>query len=120
MIRSIAFFAYPVADMGRSRAFYEGILGLKVAHELPGRWIEYDVDGVTFGIGAGAPPEMARPGARGGNVAFEVDDVDALAAKILAAGATIVKEPFDTPVCRMAMIADPDGNLVTLHRCKRP
>jgi predicted enzyme related to lactoylglutathione lyase len=27
-------------------------------------------------------------------------------------------EPFETPVCRMAMIADPDGNIVTLHRCK--
>ena len=120
MIRSIAFFAYPVADMGRSRAFYEGVLGLKPGHVLPGRWIEYDVAGVAFGIGAGAPPEMARPGARGGNVAFEVDDVDAFAVKVLAAGVPIVKEPFDTPVCRMAMIADPDGNLITLHRCKHP
>ena len=29
----IAFSAYPVTDIPRARAFYEGVLGLKVTHE---------------------------------------------------------------------------------------
>ena len=30
-IKEIAFTGYPVTDMARSRAFYEGVLGLKVS-----------------------------------------------------------------------------------------
>lgn len=35
MIRSIAFTLYPVADMARSRKFYEEALGLSDLHSSP-------------------------------------------------------------------------------------
>jgi len=29
---------------------------------------------------------------------------------------SFVTEAFDTPVCRMAVIEDPDGNHITIHK----
>jgi predicted enzyme related to lactoylglutathione lyase len=29
---------------------------------------------------------------------------------------SFVREAFDTPVCRMAVIEDPDGNHITIHK----
>jgi lactoylglutathione lyase len=44
-----------------------------------------------------------------------VDDVDARVADLRAAGATIVREPADMPWGeRVAFVADPEGNLVSL------
>jgi NhaA family Na+:H+ antiporter len=35
---------------------------------------------------------------------------------IAAAGGMVVVEPFDTPVCRLSVVLDPEGNSVILHR----
>ncbi len=42
MIQSLAFLAYPVSDLARSRHFYEEVLGLKLTHEAMGERFEYD------------------------------------------------------------------------------
>ena len=48
MITEIAFIGIPATDMKRSRAFYEGVLGLKCTHEAPGvNWVEYDIGAGT-------------------------------------------------------------------------
>jgi catechol 2,3-dioxygenase-like lactoylglutathione lyase family enzyme len=57
-----AFTGYPVTDMPRARAFYEGVLGLKPAStfEHEGKhWIEYDI---------AAPPWHHEYGARLGAI----------------------------------------------------
>jgi len=115
-IQSVAFFAYPVTEISRARSFYEGVLGLKLDHNYNDAWLEYDIAGQTFAITTMAEGE--KPGARGGFIALEVDDFDAWIAKIKAADISFLVEPFETPVCRMAVIADPDGNGITLHRRK--
>ncbi|HEX5317138.1 MAG TPA: VOC family protein, partial [Candidatus Kapabacteria bacterium] len=33
-VRALAFVGIPVTDMKRARAFYEGVLGLKVSEEM--------------------------------------------------------------------------------------
>ena len=39
-----------------------------------------------------------------------VDDIDARAAKAVAAGATLIREPWDVPeIGRMAIVKDPNG-----------
>lgn len=43
--------------MARSRAFYEGVLGVKLTmdHALEdGRWVEYDIGGGTLALGQSA------------------------------------------------------------------
>ena len=43
------------------------------------------------------------------SVNFWVDDVDATAAKAVELGGRAVAPPFDTPISRMAVLADPHG-----------
>lgn len=116
MIQRIAFFAYPVSDVAAARAFYEGQLGLKVTHAYQDFWIEYDLGDTTFAL-AKSDPEHPVP-VRGAVVAFEVDDLDATVAALKAGGVRFKQDAMETPVCRLAVALDPDGNEVILHRCK--
>lgn len=119
MIRAteIAFSCYPVTDMARSRAFYEGVLGLKAGSAVgePGgpQWTEYDLGNGTLSIGQ-APGW--NPTADGCSVALEVEDFDAAITHLRTAGVAFKLEPFPTPVCRMAFILDPDGNALCIHK----
>jgi hypothetical protein len=56
------------------------------------------------------------PGAKGAIIAFEVSDLDAFVHKMKERAVSFVTEAFDTPVCRMAVIEDPDGNHITIHK----
>lgn len=118
MIKSIAFTVYPVKEMERARRFYEDSLGLKLARlmEEGGQaWVEYDLPGGTFAITTFA--EGISPSAEaGGSIGFEVDEIDALVTKLRGRGVIVKIEPFSTPVCRMAVVLDTEGNAVTLHQ----
>jgi len=117
MITEIAFAGSPVTDMKRARAFYEGLLGLKPTMESAGgMWVEYSVVGGTFGIGCYG--EAWKPAPDGTCVAFEVDNLDAEISRLKAKGVTVHMEATDTPVCRFAILCDPDGNKVMLHKRK--
>lgn len=114
MITSMAFTVYPVSDMERARAFYEHVLGLHATYQYQNVWVEYDLGDSTFAIGTA---EMGHtPGAKGAVVAFEVSNLDAFVHKMKERAVSFVTEAFDTPVCRMAVIEDPDGNHITLHK----
>jgi predicted enzyme related to lactoylglutathione lyase len=112
----IAFSCYAVTDMVRARAFYEGVLGLKpgeVTETEQGKWTEYEVGACVLAIGA-APGW--KPSPDGCTVGLEVDDFDAAIAYLKKQNVKFRMEPFPTPVCRMAMIFDPDGNVVCIHK----
>lgn len=116
MITSIAFTVYPVSNMERARAFYEHALGLPVSYNYRDMWVEYEIGGATFAI---TTTEMGHtPGARGAVVAFEVSDLEAFVHKMKERAVSFVREAFETPVCRMAVIEDPDGNHITIHKLK--
>lgn len=117
MIQSIAFFLYPVSDMARARRFYEESLGLKLATNFREIWVEYELAGGTFAISSADIGH--KPGVPGGLVAFEVDDLDAEVARLKALSVPFIRDIMETPVCHMAVVADPDGNHITLHQCKR-
>ncbi len=119
MITEIAFVGSPVTDIKRARAFYEGVLGLKPTSKIDEttKWIEYDVANGTFAIGDYG--DQWRPAAGGGTMAaFESDDLDALVKRVKESGAKVVMDTMDTPVCRFAMVLDPDGNSLMLHKRK--
>ena len=56
---------------------------------------------------------------RGGSIAFEVKSVDAAVKKLRAAKARVLVPAFDTPVCRMAILKDSEGNAFCVHAKKR-
>ena len=114
MITSIAFTVYPDSNMGWARAFYEHVLALHASHHYQDVWVEYEVGGSTFAI---TTTDMGHtPGAKGAVVAFEVSDLDAFVHKMKERAVSFATEALDTPVCRMAVIEDQDGNYITIHK----
>lgn len=115
-ITEIAFTGYPVTDMPRARAFYEGVLGLKPTStfgEGAKLWIEYEIGGATLGITNMAP--NWKPSCDGPSIALEVADFDAAVAALRAAGTKFLIDPMPSPVCHLAVVADPDGNSLCIH-----
>jgi predicted enzyme related to lactoylglutathione lyase len=49
-------------------------------------------------------------------VGLEVADFDAALAQLKSQGARFRMEPIATPVCRMALVSDPDGNTICIHK----
>jgi predicted enzyme related to lactoylglutathione lyase len=118
-ITEIAFSAYPVSDIPRAKAFYEGVLGLKPTMDHAtgggGHWIEYDVAGGTLGIGQA---EGWKSSPDGCTVALEVENFDEAVASLKKAGTPVKMGPFETPVCHMMMVSDPDNNTLIIHKRK--
>ena len=117
MIKEIAFTGSAVTDMKRARAFYEEVLGLKRGEELAGgKWIEYNVGSGIFAI-TNINPNW-KPSDQGTAIGFEVDDMDATVEKLKKSGTKFFMEKSETPICWMAIVHDPDGNKVVIHKRK--
>ena len=119
MLKKVAFTMYPVQDAERARAFYEGTLGLTRGKYAPnGIWTEYDLPG--GGCFALFATDEVKPSAdSGGSVAFEVADLDALTARLKDEGVRFKSYMIHSPVCRMAVILDTEGNSIILHELKK-
>lgn len=120
-IIDIAFLAYAVSDMKKARAFYEGVLDLKPNSDFDGsknpNWVEYNIGSGTLGVGCA--PGMWDPSSKGASAALEVENFDEALTAVKAKNIPIVMGPHDFPSCRMVVIADPDGNRLTLHKRKK-
>ncbi len=117
-ISEIAFSCYPVTDVARAKAFYEGILGLTCTmdHAMEGgHWVEYDIGPGTLSIGK---YEGFNPTSEGCSVGLEVEDFEAAISELKAANVPFQMGAFETPVCHMAMVKDPDGNIIIIHKRK--
>ena len=138
MITEIAFTGTPVTDIKRAREFYESVLGFKPSMESAGgMWIEYTIGQGTFAIGCygegvdgivggvispsfaiGCYGDQWKPSKDGTGIAFEVDDFDAEVARLKSLGVKFSLEPMPTPICHFAIISDPDGNNIFIHKRK--
>lgn len=110
---------YPVIDLDRAKRFYQENLGLMPNKtSVNGAWMEYDLpDGGCFAIttlAQGVSPSATS----GGSIAFEVDDLNGLVEKLKTNGVKFKLDIFSSPVCRMAVIIDSEGNAITLHQLK--
>src|SRR5260370_28004227 len=75
-VTEIAFSVYPVTDLKRARAFYEGTLGLKPGMVYEGEgvgWIEYEIGPGVVAIGAGS--ENFKPSSNGGSMLLAWCDI---------------------------------------------
>jgi predicted enzyme related to lactoylglutathione lyase len=108
---------YMVKDAARAIAFYRDVLGLEPVKVYPdNRGAEYELaDGTTFGLWGGGGAVMPFQPSNG--ILFAVDDLAAAVSALKARGISVQME-HETPVCTMAMIYDPEGNMVTLHKRK--
>jgi len=121
MINKVAFTMYPVENLQRARDFYENTLKLPLGNVFGenGNWVEYDLPGggcfaITDMVEGLKPSSDA-----GGSIAFEVDDLDALVSRLKDENVNFKMDIFPTPVCRIAVIYDSEGNAVTLHQLKK-
>jgi predicted enzyme related to lactoylglutathione lyase len=116
-VTNIAFTGIPVTDMKRARAFYEGVLGLKKSGEfMEGVWVEYEIGDDTLAIGSVG--DQWKPSSDGTSVAIEVENFDQAIADLKKASVRFDAEPFESPVCHMAVVKDPDGNKIIIHKLK--
>ncbi len=105
-LRAVDSVQLPVPDLDEALAFYRDRLG----HELLWR---------TDTAAAVRLPQtttelVLQVGRPDPEVDFLVESVDDAVDAFRAAGGTLVVEPFDIPVGRVARVADPFGNVVTL------
>lgn len=120
MFKKVAFTMYPVTDMARARKFYEETLGLKVGSIFgDNQWVEYDLDqGGCFALTSMV--QDVKPSAdAGGSIAFEVEDIETLMADLKAKGVEIKMDTFQSPVCRIAVVIDSEGNSLMLHQLNK-
>lgn len=108
---------YPVLNMERARNFYEQILNLQPGSiAVEGAWVEYDLPGggcfALTTLAEGVKPSTNA----GGSIAFEVDNLDELVNLLKSKKVEFKLDTFASPVCKMAVIVDSEGNALTLHQ----
>ncbi len=106
-------FAIFVTDIDRAREFYEGVLGLPVGKQGSFGFELFD-----------APPHLGvhpaqHPGAkamvgRDTGITFRVPNLLDFCSRIGEQGVRFVAEPTEQSFGIMALIADPDGNVIAL------
>lgn len=123
MLRHLAYVVLFVQDLERSLAFYTQRLGMAVRHRAEG-YVELAVEGPKFALlerwrlpalvgeaESGPPP----PRTHEGEVAFLVENVDEVYARLRSLGVAFVCAPEDRPWGqRTAYCQDPDGHLIEL------
>jgi predicted enzyme related to lactoylglutathione lyase len=120
MFKKVAFTMYPITDVARARKFYEETLGLKrgsMGNQGESYWIEYDLPGGGCLALTNFVPDKPSDAA-GGTIAFEVEDLDRLMTDLKAKGVTFKGDIIHSPVCRMAVCLDSEGNAILLHQLK--
>ncbi|MEO6569286.1 MAG: VOC family protein [Opitutaceae bacterium] len=154
MIRSIDHVNIVVADLTRSERFYTDVLGFRKTHDvvMEGEWIERIIglqgvkgfvafveppDGgvrlelLEYRAPAGAAlPENSRANTIGvRHIAFRVEGIEAMAARLRAAGVILFSDPVKVPAGVVKFAAgdkslcyflDPDGVVLELCEYGRP
>jgi predicted enzyme related to lactoylglutathione lyase len=116
-IKKIGFVGIPVTDLKRAREFYEDALGLRVSDEMMGgKWIEYAIGDDTLAIANVS--DTWTPSDQGTGAALEVEDFDEAIKRLKDRHVRFAAEPFETPCCHMAVVQDPDGNKLMIHKLK--
>jgi len=120
MLNKIAFTMYPVTDMKRALNFYEENLALIPSGiSANGAWVEYDLPAGGCFVLTTLAKGVESSNVEGGRVAFEVDDIESLIKKLKANHVRFKLDLFNTPVCKMAVMVDSEGNGLMLHQLLR-
>jgi predicted enzyme related to lactoylglutathione lyase len=101
---------HPVSDLEKAKPVYTALLGTPPQHDAS-YYVGYDVAGQHIGlVPKGGPQNMTSPVAY-----WQVPDIEAKLAEVVAAGATVKDPVRDVGGGRLvATITDPDGNVLGL------
>ena len=117
-VEHVDFISIPTQDVPRAKRFYGELLGLELEKDTPAG-AEYRAGQVTLGIWA--PESQGLPFTPNqSGFALRVADVAEARRELEEQGVSFDMETFDTGVCHMALMRDPDGNQVILHRRHAP
>ena len=108
-----------ITDNPAAVPFYEQVLGVTTTTMEMGedKYTMFQVGGKE--VAGSMPPQMAGV-PNHWQVYFAVADADAAAAKIKQLGGSVMVEPFDTPIGKMAVVADPQGAVFSLFQAPQP
>jgi predicted enzyme related to lactoylglutathione lyase len=107
LLRKVDAVTVPVPDLDSGLHFYRDALG----HELSWRNDEIGQAGLRL---SGRDTEIVLSTRQEYEPNWLVDSADGAADVICAAGGRLVAGPFDIPVGRLAVVADPFGNVLVL------
>jgi predicted enzyme related to lactoylglutathione lyase len=117
-VEHVDFISIPTQDVDRSKRFYGELLGLEHEKDTPAG-AEYRAGQVTLAIWSPESQGLTFEANHSG-FALRVADVAEARTQLEAQGVAFDMETFDTGVCHMALMRDPDGNQVILHRRYAP
>jgi catechol 2,3-dioxygenase-like lactoylglutathione lyase family enzyme len=111
----------PVADPARARAFYEGVLGLRLVEDEAPFALVFDAHGTMLRV---TPVGEHKP-APFTVLGWEVDSIESTVARLTAAGVTFLRFAgmndgdalgiWNAPSgARIAWFNDPDGNVLSV------
>jgi predicted enzyme related to lactoylglutathione lyase len=109
-LRSIAVF---VTDIERARIFYEEQLGLPVAR-AGSFGFEFLEEPPHLGVHPAQHPDALAMVGRHTGLTFEVSGLIDFCSRLGELGVRFVAEPTQQGFGVMAMVADPDGNIIAL------
>jgi predicted enzyme related to lactoylglutathione lyase len=122
-ITEFAFVGHPVESMQRARKFYEEVLRLPPPNAIDGEldsdsgFFEYEIGPHTLAITTawedGKSPEFPSSG-----LSLEVENFDEAIKHIKDCGVSIDLGPAECWSCYIAIISDPDGNKIGIHKRK--
>jgi catechol 2,3-dioxygenase-like lactoylglutathione lyase family enzyme len=115
-VEQVDFVTVPTRDVERAVAWYRDVLGLPVSEHTDG---EVEAPNVTLSFWN--PEEQGvefKPNEAG--FALRVADVKEARRELEAKGVEFMGETYDSSVCLMGFLKDPDGNTVILHRRYKP
>jgi catechol 2,3-dioxygenase-like lactoylglutathione lyase family enzyme len=121
MITGMAHICFTVADLDRSRKFYEGALGFKHAFDF--KRDTGEIYGHYFHIGGRCfielfkgPVEPPIKGQSYRHFCLEVDDIQATVKTLRERGVEVGEIKLGDDQSWQAWLADPDGNRIELHQ----
>ena len=118
-IRGVDFVVYYVHNLEEAVLFYRDILGLKLElHNPQWNWAEFSVPPITlvlFGTYQGAPLTNGKGGT---GLSLAVNDFDEAIEELNERGVAVEWGPNELSACHVAMISDPGGNPIFIHKRK--
>lgn len=101
---------YPVTDLAAAKRVFSTLLGTQ-PHTDESYYVGYNVDGQEIAL----DPNGHRKGLTGGTPYWPVDDLEATVESLVGAGATVKQKATNVGGGRtVAVLADPDGNMIGL------